>query len=107
VLILLLPITTICVALVGFYVWHRQLIRKRHLEVADAALSAFSRAEAAIVYARNPTSFAGKGMTKKGERRVKCRRSDEPLGRKGRRRGWCHWSSCGDRERSFRRACDV
>jgi hypothetical protein len=41
-LILLLPLTTICVALVGFYVWHRQLIRKRLFEVAEAGLSAFS-----------------------------------------------------------------
>jgi hypothetical protein len=53
--------TTICVAIVGFYVWHRQLIRKRHFEVADAALSAFSRAEAAVTYARNPESLAGEG----------------------------------------------
>jgi hypothetical protein len=60
-LILLLPMTTICVAIVGFYVWHRQLIRKRHFEVADAALSAFSRAEAAVTYARNPESLAGEG----------------------------------------------
>jgi hypothetical protein len=39
-LILLLPITTLCVAFLGFYVWHRQLARKRHFEIADAALSA-------------------------------------------------------------------
>ena len=45
-LILLLPLTTICVALAGFYVWHRQLIRKRLFEVAEAGLSAFSHAEA-------------------------------------------------------------
>jgi hypothetical protein len=64
-LILLLPMTTICVALVGFYVWHRQLIRKRHFEVADAALSAFSHAEAAVTYARNPESLAGEGATRK------------------------------------------
>lgn len=50
--ILLLPVPTICVALVGFYVWHRQLIRKRHFEVAETALSAFSRADAALAYAR-------------------------------------------------------
>ena len=60
-LILLLPVTTICVAIVGFHVWHRQLIRKRHFEVANAALSAFSRAEAAVTYARNPESLAGEG----------------------------------------------
>jgi hypothetical protein len=64
-LILLLPLTTICVAVVGFYVWHRQLVRKRHFEVADAALSAFSRTEAALTYARNPVSFAGEGSTRK------------------------------------------
>jgi len=58
-LIILLPITTICVAVAGFYVWHRQLIRKRHFEVADAALAAFSRAQAALIYARNPASFVG------------------------------------------------
>ena len=51
-LILLLPLTTICVALAGFYVWHRQLIRKRLFEVAEAGLSAFSHAEAAVAYAR-------------------------------------------------------
>ena len=38
-LILLLPLTTICVALAGFYVWHRQLIRKRLFEVAEAGLA--------------------------------------------------------------------
>src|ERR1700704_5924517 len=43
VLILLLPLTTICVALAGFYVWHRQLIRKRLFEVAEG-LAAFSHA---------------------------------------------------------------
>ena len=64
-LILLLPLTTICVAVVGFYVWHRQLIRKRHFEVADAALSSFSRAEAALTYACNPVRFAGEGSTRK------------------------------------------
>lgn len=64
-LILLLPITTILVALVGFYVWHRQLVRKRHFEVADAALSAFCRAEAAIAGAREPTVGAGEGTTRK------------------------------------------
>jgi len=64
-LILLLPLTTICVALVGFYVWHRQLIRKRHFEVADAALCAFSRTEAALTYARNPARFVGEGATRK------------------------------------------
>ena len=64
-LILLLPLTTICVAVVGFYVWHRQLIRKRHFEVADAALSAFSRTEAALTYARNPARFVGEGTTRK------------------------------------------
>jgi hypothetical protein len=37
-LTILLPITTICVAIAGFYVWHRQLIRTRQFEVADAAL---------------------------------------------------------------------
>jgi len=64
-LILLLPLTTICVAVVGFYVWHRQLIRKRQFEVADAALSAFSRTEAALTYARNPARFVGEGTTRK------------------------------------------
>ena len=58
-LIILLPITTICVAIAGFYVWHRQLIRKRHFEIADAALAAFSRTQAALIYARNPASFVG------------------------------------------------
>ena len=53
-LILLLPLTTICVTLVGFYVWHRQLIRKRLFEVAEAGLSAFSHAEVAVAYARRP-----------------------------------------------------
>lgn len=64
-LILLLPVTTILVALVGFYVWHRQLVRKRQFEVADAALSAFCRAEAAIARAREPTANAGEGTTRK------------------------------------------
>lgn len=64
-LILLLPVTTIVVALVGFYVWHRQLVRKRHFEVADAALSAFRRAEAAIAHARRPDVVAGEGATRK------------------------------------------
>lgn len=64
-LILLLPLTTITVALVGFYVWHRQLVRKRHFEVADAALSAFCRALAAIAHARRPTVALGEGGTRK------------------------------------------
>ena len=64
-LILLLPMTTIVVALVGFYVWHRQLVRKRHFEVADAALSAFCQAEAAIARAREPSVSAGEGTTRK------------------------------------------
>jgi hypothetical protein len=64
-LILLLPVTTIVVALIGFYVWHRQLVRKRHFEVADAALSAFRRAEAAIAHAREPTVGDGEGATRK------------------------------------------
>lgn len=64
-LILLLPLTTILVALVGFYVWHRQLVRKRHFEVADAALSAFCQAEAAVAHARKPTVSAGEGTTRK------------------------------------------
>lgn len=64
-LILLLPLTTILVALVGFYVWHRQLVRKRHFEVADAALSAFCQAEAAIAHAREPNLVAGEGATRK------------------------------------------
>jgi hypothetical protein len=63
-LIILLPITTICVAVAGFYVWHRQLIRKRHFEVADAALAAFSRTQAALIYARNPASFVGEGTSR-------------------------------------------
>jgi len=64
-MILLLPLTTILVALVGFYVWHRQLVRKRHFEIADAALSAFCRAEAAIARAREPVVKAGEGTTRK------------------------------------------
>jgi hypothetical protein len=64
-LIVLLPITTICVAIAGFYVWHRQLIRKRHFEVADAALTAFSRTKAAVIYARNPASSVGEGTSRK------------------------------------------
>src|SRR5215510_6194055 len=64
-LILVLPVTTIVVALVGFYVWHRQLVRKRHFEVADAALSAFCQAEAAIADAREPTVNGGEGSTRK------------------------------------------
>ena len=63
-LIILLPITTICVSVAGFYVWHRQLIRKRHFEVADAALTAFSRTQAALIYARNPASFVGEGASR-------------------------------------------
>jgi hypothetical protein len=63
-LIILLPITTICVAVAGFYVWHRQLIRKRHFEIADAALAAFSRTQAALIYARNPASFVGAGASR-------------------------------------------
>ena len=63
-LIVLLPITTICVAVASFYVWHRQLIRKRHFEVADAALSAFSRTQAAVTYACNPSSFVGEGTSR-------------------------------------------
>jgi hypothetical protein len=65
VLILLLPLTTICVALAGFYVWHRQLIRKRLFEVAEAGLSAFSHAEAAVAYARRPIHEAGEGSSRK------------------------------------------
>jgi hypothetical protein len=64
-LILLLPVTTIVVALIGFYVWHRQLVRKRQFEVADAGLSAFCQAEAAIARAREPTIGAGEGATRK------------------------------------------
>jgi hypothetical protein len=64
-MILLLPLTTILVALVGFYVWHRQLVRKRHFEIADAALSAFCQAEAAIARARAPIVNAGEGTTRK------------------------------------------
>lgn len=64
-LILLLPITTLCVAILGFYVWHRQLARKRHFEVADAALSSFNRAEAVLSYARNPASFVNEGKSRK------------------------------------------
>src|SRR3954464_4068930 len=60
-----LPLTTILVALVGFYVWHRQLVRKRHFEVADAELSAFCQAEAAIARAREPTVGVGEGATRK------------------------------------------
>lgn len=56
-LILLLPVTTLCVAVLGFYVWHRQLIRKRLFEVADVALSAFNRAEAALAQARSSAGF--------------------------------------------------
>lgn len=56
-LLLLLPVTTLCVAVLGFYVWHRQLTRKRLFEVADAALSAFSRAEAALAQARGSEGF--------------------------------------------------
>jgi hypothetical protein len=66
-LILLLPITTICVALLGFYVWHRQLTRKRHFDIADAALAAFSRAEAALTYARHPASYVHEGKSRKRE----------------------------------------
>jgi len=64
-LILLLPLTTIIVALVGFYVWHRQLVRKRHFEVADAALCTFRRAEAAVAHAREPTAGHGEGLSRK------------------------------------------
>jgi hypothetical protein len=64
-LILLLPVTSILVALLGFYVWHRQLVRKRHFEVADAALSAFYRAEAAIAHARQPAVGDCEGTTRK------------------------------------------
>lgn len=56
-LLLLLPVTTLCVAVLGFYVWHRQLTRKRLFEVADAALSAFSRADAALAQARTSAGF--------------------------------------------------
>lgn len=64
-LILLLPVTTIVVAILGFYVWHCQLVRKRHFEVADTALSAFCRAEATIAQAREPSIVAGEGATRK------------------------------------------
>lgn len=40
-------------------------MRKRLFEVADAALSAFCRAEAAIAHAREPTLVAGEGATRK------------------------------------------
>ena len=63
-LIVLLPITTICVAVASFYVWHRQLIRKRQFEVADAAFSAFSRTQAVVTYACNPASFVGEGTSR-------------------------------------------
>ena len=64
-LILLLPLTTICVALAGFYIWHRQLIRKRLFEVAEAGLSAFSHAELAVAYARRSIHEAGEGSSRK------------------------------------------
>jgi hypothetical protein len=51
--------------MVGFYVWHRQLIRKRLFEVAEAGLSAFSHAEAAVAYARRPIHEAGEGSSRK------------------------------------------
>ena len=70
-LILLLPLTTICVALAGFYIWHRQLIRKRLFEVAEAGLSAFSHADLAVAYARRPIHEAGEGSSRK-------RAADEP-----------------------------
>jgi hypothetical protein len=60
---LLLPLTTICIAVIGFYVWHRQLIAKRRFDVADTALVAFGRAEAALAYARAPMTFIGEGSS--------------------------------------------
>src|SRR5690349_21715098 len=63
-LILLLPVTTILVALVGFYVWHRQLVRKRQFGVGDVAVSACCRAQAAIARAREPTANSGEGTTR-------------------------------------------
>jgi hypothetical protein len=64
ILILLLPVTTICVAVLGFYVWHRQLARKRMFDVADAALSAFNRAEAALVHACSAVNSIREGKTR-------------------------------------------
>jgi len=63
-LILLLPVTTICVAVLGFYVWHRQLARKRTFDVADAALSAFSRADAALIHACSAVNSVREGKTR-------------------------------------------
>ena len=37
---------------------------QKHFEVADAALAAFSRTQAAIIYARNPASFVGEGASR-------------------------------------------
>jgi hypothetical protein len=37
---------------------------KEHFEVADAALAAFSRTQAALIYARNPASFVGEGASR-------------------------------------------
>jgi hypothetical protein len=63
-LILLLPVTTICVAVLGFYVWHRQLARKRTFDVADAALSAFGRADAALIHACSAVNSVREGKTR-------------------------------------------
>jgi hypothetical protein len=51
--------------MVRLLIWHRQLVRKRHFEVADAALSAFCRAEAAMAHARRPNIVVGEGTTRK------------------------------------------
>lgn len=64
-MLILLPVTTLCVAILGFYVWHRQLVGKRRFEVADAAMAAFYRAEAAIAHAREPATALGEGATRK------------------------------------------
>jgi hypothetical protein len=37
---------------------------QKHFEVADAALAAFCRTQAALIYARNPASFVGEGASR-------------------------------------------
>src|ERR1044072_6275944 len=63
-LILLLPVTTICVAVLGFYVWHRQLARKRTFDIAVSALSAVRRADAALIHACSAVNSVREGKTR-------------------------------------------
>lgn len=61
------PLITATLAIVGLYAWHRQLIAKRHFEVAEQALVAFYGADRAIEAIRSPFGHSGEGKTRPRE----------------------------------------